>query len=261
MSNDGLPTPEPRPLASEFLTSADGLDACPRDDVAEVAFAGRSNSGKSSTLNRLTGRRQLARVSKTPGRTQLINFFTVNEGGRLVDLPGYGYARAAKSRQQAWGEAVDQYLNRRSNLVGLVLVMDARHPLKPFDRDMIDWCAARSLPLLTLLNKADKLKRGERTKLRRSVEAEVPPGTRTLLFSAVTGMGAVEAIATSARSGDGSGVNRKDRIGAPASATRVARRVAPRRPPVALHFASPTRMSSPRIERATMSSSGSFPRQ
>ena len=195
MSNDGLPTPEPRPLASEFLTSADRLDACPRDDVAEVAFAGRSNAGKSSTLNRLTGRRQLARVSKTPGRTQLINFFTVNEGGRLVDLPGYGYARAAKSRQQAWGEAVDQYLNRRPNLVGLVLVIDARHPLKPFDRDMINWCAARSLPLLTLLNKADKLKRGERAKVRRSVEAEVPPGTRTLLFSAVTGMGAVEAIA------------------------------------------------------------------
>ena len=195
VSNDGLPTPEPRPLVSEFLTSADRLDACPRDDVAEVAFAGRSNAGKSSTLNRLTGRRQLARVSKTPGRTQLINFFTVNDGGRLVDLPGYGYARAAKSRRQAWGESVDQYLNRRSNLVGLVLVMDARHPLKPFDRDMIDWCAARSLPLLTLLNKADKLKRGERTKVRRSVAAEVPPGTRTLLFSAVTGMGAVEAIA------------------------------------------------------------------
>ena len=196
MPNDGSPTATvSRALASEFLTSADRLEACPRDDVPEVAFAGRSNAGKSSTLNRLTGRRQLARVSKTPGRTQLINFFTVNEGGRLVDLPGYGYARAAKSRQQAWGKAVDEYLNRRTNLVGVVLVMDARHPLKPFDRDMVDWCADRSMPLLALLNKADKLKRGERAKVLRSVEADMPPDARTLLFSAVTGLGAAEAIA------------------------------------------------------------------
>ena len=182
------------PLASEFLTSAARLEACPRDDVLEVAFAGRSNAGKSSTLNRLTGRRQLARVSKTPGRTQLINFFSVNEGGRLVDLPGYGYARAAKSRQKAWGQAVDHYLNRRTNLVSVVLVMDARHPLKPFDRDMIDWCTGRSMPLLVLLNKADKLRRGERARVLRSVEAEVSPGTRALLFSATTGLGADEAI-------------------------------------------------------------------
>ena len=195
MSNDGLPTaPVQRPLASEFLLSADRLETCPRDDVVEVAFAGRSNAGKSSTLNRLTGRRQLARVSKTPGRTQLINFFNVAEGGRLVDLPGYGYARAAKSRQQAWGLAVDEYLNRRNNLVCVVLVMDARHPLKPFDRDMIDWCASRSMPLLVLLNKADKLKRGEQAKVRRFVDAEMPPGTGTLLFSAVTGLGAAEAM-------------------------------------------------------------------
>lgn len=191
---DGLPAaPAPRRLASEFLTSADRLRACPRDDVPEVAFAGRSNAGKSSALNRLTGRRQ-ARVSKTPGRTQLINFFNVDEGGRLVDLPGYGYARAAKSRQQAWGAAVDEYLNRRSNLVGLVMVIDARHPIKPFDQDMIDWCEERSMPLLVLLNKADKLKRGERTNVLRSVETEVPPGTRTLLFSAISGLGVAAAI-------------------------------------------------------------------
>lgn len=196
MSTDGLSTaPAPRALASEFLTSADRLETCPRDDVPEVAFAGRSNAGKSSTLNRLTGRRQLARVSKTPGRTQLINLFTVNEGGRLVDLPGYGYARAAKSRQQAWGRAVDEYLNRRSNLVCVVLVMDARHPLKPFDGQMIDWCAGRSMPLLVLLNKADKLKRGERVRVLRSVEAGMPTNAEALLFSAVTGLGADEAIA------------------------------------------------------------------
>lgn len=188
-------TDPPTPLVSEFLTSADRLRSCPRDDVREVAFAGRSNSGKSSTLNRLTGRRQLARVSKTPGRTQLINFFSVNQGGRLVDLPGYGYARAAKSRQQAWGHAVDEYLNRRTNLVCVVLVMDVRHPLKPFDRDMIDWCAGRSMPLLVLLNKADKLKRGERGRALRSVQSEMSPDAQALLFSAVTGLGADEAIA------------------------------------------------------------------
>ena len=196
VSADGLQTATAsRALASEFLTSADGLAGCPRDDVPEVAFAGRSNAGKSSTLNRLTGRRQLARVSKTPGRTQLINFFSVNEGGRLVDLPGYGYARAAKARQQAWGTAVDDYLNRRENLACLVLVMDARHPLKPFDRDMIRWCTDRSLPLVVLLNKADKLKRNERAKVLGSVEADVGPSVQVLLFSAVTGMGAVEATA------------------------------------------------------------------
>ncbi len=183
------------PLASEFLTSADRLEACPRDDVVEVAFAGRSNAGKSSTLNRLTGRRQLARVSKTPGRTQLINFFSVNEGGRLVDLPGYGYARAAKSSRMAWGQAVDEYLNRRANLVCVVLVMDARHPLKPFDRQMIDWCTGRSMPLVALLNKADKLNRTERNMALRSFETEVPPPSRTLLFSAATGLGAAEAVA------------------------------------------------------------------
>ena len=196
MSKDGLgKTPAPRVLASEFLLSADRMEACPRDDVVEVAFAGRSNVGKSSTLNRLTGRRQLARVSRTPGRTQLINFFAVNEGGRLVDLPGYGYARAAKSRQQAWGRAVDEYLNRRNNLVCVVLVIDARHPLKPFDRQMIDWCTGRSMPLLVLLNKADKLKRGEREVVLRTFETELPPATRALLFSAATGLGAGEAIA------------------------------------------------------------------
>ena len=187
-------TDHPNPIASEFLTSADRLERCPVDDEPEVAFVGRSNAGKSSTLNRITGRRQLARVSKTPGRTRLINLFTVADGGRLVDLPGYGYARAAKSQQEAWGRAVDDYLNRRANLVAVVLVMDARHPLKPFDRDMIDWCAERPMPLLALLNKADKLGRGARGKTLRTVETEMPPDATALLFSATTGLGADDAI-------------------------------------------------------------------
>ena len=167
------------------------------DDVPEVAFVGRSNAGKSSTLNRLAGRKRLARTSKTPGRTQLINFFAVADGGRLVDLPGYGYAQASKSRQRAWGRAIDDYLNRRANLAGVVLVMDARRPLQPFDRDMAAWCRQRDLPLLALLNKGDKLKQGERAKALRTVEAELaaPPEATALLFSATTGLGAAAAIA------------------------------------------------------------------
>jgi len=183
-------------LESEFLVSADRLARCPADDVPEVAFAGRSNAGKSSTLNRLTGHRRLARVSKTPGRTQLINFFTVRDGGRLVDLPGYGYARVAKSRRESWGRAVDDYLNRRDNLVGVVLVMDARHPMKPFDRNMVDWCVGRSLPLLVLLNKADKLKRRAREQTLATVASHMPATATALLFSAATGLGAGQAVET-----------------------------------------------------------------
>lgn len=189
-SADSIPT---RTLASEFLVSADGLSRCPPADTPEVAFVGRSNAGKSSTLNRLTGRKQLARVSKTPGRTQLINFFAVAGGGRLVDLPGYGYAKAPKSRREAWGHAIDDYLNHRPNLAAAVLVMDARHPLQPFDKAMLDWCRERALPLLALLNKADKLKHGKRMLALRTVEAELPPAATALLFSATTGLGASEA--------------------------------------------------------------------
>ena len=197
VSEDKLPPAfTTQPLASEFLASADRLDRCPADDVREVAFVGRSNAGKSSTLNRLTGRRHLARVSKTPGRTQLINFFTVQDGGRLVDLPGYGYARAAKSRRESWGRAVDDYLNRRGNLVGVVLVVDARHLLKPFDRGMVDWCTERSMPLLVLLNKADKLKRQAQDRALEAVGAHMPGSATALLFSATKGLGAADAVAT-----------------------------------------------------------------
>ena len=191
MPVDGLP---PTPLSSEFLLSADSLRQCPDDDAPEIAFVGRSNAGKSSTLNRLTGRRQLARVSKTPGRTQLINFFTVQGGGRLVDLPGYGYARAAKSRREAWSQTVDDYLNTRGNLVGVVLVMDIRHPLRLSDQGMIDWCRDRSLPLVVLLNKADKLSRGARAQTLQKIQASMPPDSVAVPFSAVTGLGAEEAI-------------------------------------------------------------------
>jgi len=188
--------PPPRPLAATFLASADRLARCPADDAPEAVFVGRSNAGKSSALNRLAGQRRLARVSKTPGRTQLINFFTVAGGGRLVDLPGYGYARASKTRREAWGRAVDEYLSARANVVGVVLVMDIRHPLREADERMIAWIEQSGKRLLALLSKADKLKRGARAQTVRSVAAGMPPGVKVVAFSALTGLGAVEAVAT-----------------------------------------------------------------
>src|SRR5690606_32067439 len=156
---------EPR-MEAVFVTSAADLRGCPPRDRPEVAVAGRSNAGKSSVLNRLTGNRHTARVSKTPGRTQLLNFFDVQRiagtpcRGRLVDLPGYGYAKAGREAQRRWQALVNRFLSERDNLVAVVLVMDIRHPLEPFDRELIDWAAASELPLLALLNKADKLGHG-----------------------------------------------------------------------------------------------------
>ncbi|WP_293266961.1 ribosome biogenesis GTP-binding protein YihA/YsxC [Neptunomonas sp.] len=147
--------------AARFLISADKLSQCPEDSGAEVAFAGRSNAGKSSAINALTNNGKLARTSKTPGRTQLINFFDLNiEGLRLVDLPGYGYAKVPVAMKEHWQKHLDQYLQQRYSLKGVVLVMDIRHPMKEFDLMMIEWCKSTHVPLHVLLTKADKLKRG-----------------------------------------------------------------------------------------------------
>ena len=147
--------------AARFLISADKLSQCPEDSGAEVAFAGRSNAGKSSAINALTNNGKLARTSKTPGRTQLINFFDLNiEGLRLVDLPGYGYAKVPIAMKEHWQKHLDQYLQQRYSLKGVVLVMDIRHPMKEFDLMMIEWCKSTHIPLHVLLTKADKLKRG-----------------------------------------------------------------------------------------------------
>ena len=147
----------PERLDAEFLTSAPSLRQAPLADRPEVALAGRSNAGKSSVLNTLTGHRQMAKVSKTPGRTQLLNFFDLRVGGRFVDLPGYGYAKAGKSAQATWQRAVNDYLSNRETLVGLVLVMDIRHPMQPFDLELLEWADASELPVRCLLNKCDKL--------------------------------------------------------------------------------------------------------
>ena len=146
---------------TRFLKSAAKLSQCPPEILREVAFAGRSNAGKSSALNRLTGNSKLARTSKTPGRTQLINYFQIGEEPlALVDLPGYGFAKVPLDVKNEWQKELDTYLTRRDALVGLVLLMDIRHPLKEFDMAMVRWAQRSQLPLHILLTKADKLKRG-----------------------------------------------------------------------------------------------------
>lgn len=144
-----------------FLLSAPTLRACPSDRGAEVAFAGRSNAGKSSAINTLTGNRKLARTSKTPGRTQLINFFSVSDHQRIVDLPGYGYAKVPRTMKEEWDRNLANYLQQRRSLQGLILLMDIRHPLQTFDRQMLEWAERGDMPVHILLTKADKLGRGQ----------------------------------------------------------------------------------------------------
>lgn len=173
-------------LAS-FLTSANKISQLPPDEGLEVAFAGRSNAGKSSALNALTDQRSLARTSKTPGRTQLINFFTIDEQRRLVDLPGYGYAKVPEAIKRHWQQVLAEYLQVRTCLRGLVLLMDIRHPLKEFDRQMLDWCASREMPVHILLTKADKLNRGPAgsalQQVRKVLKTEYPQATVQLFSS------------------------------------------------------------------------------
>lgn len=145
---------------ARFVTSAARLSQCPPDEGFEVAFAGRSNAGKSSAINTLCDHRGLAKTSKTPGRTQLINFFELDEQRRLVDLPGYGYARVSESIKKEWQGTLAVYLEKRQCLRGLVLMMDVRHPLKAYDQQMLEWAAHIELQVHVLLTKADKLKRG-----------------------------------------------------------------------------------------------------
>ena len=145
---------------AKFINSAPRLQDAPPDQGWEIAFAGRSNAGKSSAINTLVQQNALARVSKTPGRTQLLNFFEVDEQRKLVDLPGYGYAKVPEAIKRDWGKMMETYLKQRQALCGIVLVMDIRHPLTDFDQQMISWCEHIEQPLHILLTKSDKLKFG-----------------------------------------------------------------------------------------------------
>jgi GTP-binding protein len=179
-----------------FLLSTPDLDHAPPDSGREVAIAGRSNAGKSSALNVITGQRALARTSKTPGRTRQINFFALDEQRRLVDLPGYGYARVSRNIKNLWQQHLAGYLETRQCLQGLILLMDIRHPLKEFDRQLLQWCHIARLPVHILLTKADKLKRGPAQAALLQVRkhlGEHYPGATVQLFSALNRTGTDEA--------------------------------------------------------------------
>lgn len=184
---------------AHYLRSAATLSQCPPEISREVAFAGRSNAGKSSALNRLTGQKKLARTSKTPGRTQLINYFQLGESPlALVDLPGYGYAKVPIGIKNAWQRELSNYLQKRDALVGLVLLMDIRHPLTDFDNAMIDWAKKSKMPIHLLLTKSDKLKRGATKATLLSVRKAVAAlGNQASVqtFSSLNGDGTQELVA------------------------------------------------------------------
>jgi GTP-binding protein len=181
---------------ARFIASAHNPSQFVADVGCEVAFAGRSNSGKSSALNAILGRRSLARTSKTPGRTQLVNFFAIGEELRVTDLPGYGYARVPEAVRQHWGRLMDAYFRQRRSLAGLFLVMDVRHPLSEFDRGMLDWAQAAGCPVHVLLTKADKLSRGAGAAALLAVAKTLGDTATVQLFSALKGTGVEAARAT-----------------------------------------------------------------
>ena len=185
-----------------FLISAAKVDQCPEDQGREVAFAGRSNAGKSSALNTLT-HASLARTSKTPGRTQLLNFFRLDDERRLVDLPGYGYAKVPRDLQAHWQAFLAQYFREREALKGLVVVMDIRHPLKDYDRQMIAFAVEHGMPAHALLTKADKLGRGAAGNtlqaVRKELQAEYGDKVSVQTFSGESKVGVDEARSVIAR--------------------------------------------------------------
>ncbi|WBA08571.1 ribosome biogenesis GTP-binding protein YihA/YsxC [Salinivibrio kushneri] len=177
---------------TQFVTSAPDIRHLPDNTGIEIAFAGRSNAGKSSSLNRLCDQKSLAKTSKTPGRTQLINLFKVDEGCHIVDLPGYGYAQVPLEMKEKWQRSLGEYLQKRDQLGGLVVLMDIRHPMKDLDQQLIYWAVESHLPVLVLLTKADKLKSGARKQqLMKIREASLAfcGDVEVELYSSLKGMG------------------------------------------------------------------------
>ncbi|HLU05219.1 MAG TPA: ribosome biogenesis GTP-binding protein YihA/YsxC [Woeseiaceae bacterium] len=178
---------------AQFLLSADAPAQFPPDTGIEVAVAGRSNAGKSSAINVIVNRRQFARTSKTPGRTRLVNFFGLREGQRLVDLPGYGFARVSDEQRDHWGNLLQHYFEHRKSLSGLILVVDVRRQLMDFDRQMLAFSSFVKLPVHILLTKADKLKRGQASRALLEVQRAAGADVGVQLFSATTRQGLDEA--------------------------------------------------------------------
>jgi GTP-binding protein len=178
---------------TSLILSAPTLEQCPEDTGGEVAFAGYSNTGKSSVLNAITGIHGLARASKAPGRTRLLNFFSLGHGRRLVDLPGYGYARVSAEMKRQWQEAMSEYLENRRSLLGLMLIMDIRNPLKELDLYLLDWCREGNVPARILLNKADKLSRSAGMKVLHETGKQMGDAAAVQLFSAHSRIGVDES--------------------------------------------------------------------
>jgi len=182
-----------------FLTSASNASQFPEHEMLEVGFAGRSNAGKSSAINTLCDQKALARISKTPGRTQLINFFPFDENRCLVDLPGYGYAKVPEKMRREWQALMESYLGQRQQLRGLVIIMDIRHPLKDYDVQMLEWCEDMGTPAHVVLTKSDKLKKGAASKQLLSVKKALKDeefDASVQMFSALkkTGMDELQAV-------------------------------------------------------------------
>jgi GTP-binding protein len=182
------------PRAS-FIKSANAPAGFVPDEGAEVAFAGRSNAGKSSAINVLVNRRQFARTSKTPGRTQLINFFALRDGVRIVDLPGYGFARVAEKTRDHWADLIADYFETRASLRGLFLIVDIRRRLTEFDRQMLSFAESVGLPVHVLLTKSDKLKRGQAARALLEVQRELGDVATVQQFSALSREGEGQARA------------------------------------------------------------------
>jgi GTP-binding protein len=179
-----------------YATSAHSLDQLLPDSGHEVAFAGRSNAGKSSVINAITGQKRLAKISKTPGRTQLINFFPVDEEHRLVDLPGYGYARVPGKVQAHWAKTLSAYFQQRQCLAGVVLIVDIRRLLTEFDQQMLDWCESAALPVHILLNKSDKLAFGARKQSLLQLENQLVNGGQSVQLFSVLKKSGINELAT-----------------------------------------------------------------
>lgn len=179
--------------AAAFITSANRAAQFVPDDGAEVAFAGRSNAGKSSAINAILNRRDFARTSKTPGRTQLVNFFSLAEGIRLVDLPGYGYAKVPTRVRDHWERLMEAYFRKRRSLHGLMVAVDSRRGIGDFDRQMIDWAAALGCPVHVLLTKADKLNRKEQAEVLAAATLALGPAVGVQLLSVPAKLGLDEA--------------------------------------------------------------------
>jgi GTP-binding protein len=178
----------------EFKLGVASIKQLPDDNGAEVAFSGRSNVGKSSVINKITNRRGLARISKSPGRTRELNYFSYDKNTHIVDLPGYGYAKVNVAMREAWAKLLDRYLEERQSLRGVFLIMDIRHPMGKFDQLMLNYCQTCNLPLHVLLNKSDKLSRNAGNKVMAEIKRELAGVDVSLqLFSALKGTGLDEA--------------------------------------------------------------------